>query len=88
VPENWQDELYPKLTQEATARFKAAYATLKHGDVILITYAPGRGTQVRLNDQPLLSDSSPGFMTACLDLWIGAQPVSQNLRRLLLNSAS
>lgn len=88
VPENWQDELYPKLSEEATARFKAAYATLKHGDVVLITYAPGQGTHVRLNDQLLLSQSGPGLMSACLDLWIGVQPVSQELRRLLLNSAS
>jgi hypothetical protein len=88
VPENWQDEFYPKLTPEVTARFKAAYAAIKHGDVILITYAPDRGIQVQLNGRPLLADPGPGLMTASLDLWIGAQPVSQNLRRLLLTRAS
>ncbi len=87
VPEQWQAELYPQLTPEATARLKDAYAALTKGDVIVIAYVPGVGTHIRVNDQPLLAGHGPGLMRAFLNLWVGPHPISPELRQALLNGA-
>lgn len=88
VPANWQAELYPQLTGGEITQLQQAYAGMTKGDVLLISYEPGRGTHMQLNERPLIATHGPGLMTAFLDLWIGAHPVSQDLRRLLLDRAA
>jgi hypothetical protein len=87
IPETWREELLPPLNEGQAAALRRAYRTLARGDVITVSYAPGSGTTVALNGEAVLRDPGHGLIAGCLDLWLGPDPVSEDLRARLLRRA-
>jgi hypothetical protein len=59
---------------------------LRHGDVVLIEYAPRKGTSVHVNRSILVLGEAHELMLAFLDHWLGQRPVSEDLKRTLLGT--
>ncbi|MGD8379125.1 MAG: chalcone isomerase family protein [Gammaproteobacteria bacterium] len=67
--------------------FNALFGTdLKDGDVVLLDYVPGAGTQVRING--VLKGTVPGedFNQALLRIWLGPNPPSDNIKEGMLGT--
>jgi hypothetical protein len=83
---DWRRELIPRLGEDATAQLQGAFGSLRHADVVLIEYAPGRGTTIRINRNVLVSGVHHDLMAAFIDHWLGQRPVSEEMKRTLLGS--
>ena len=84
IPASWRDELLPPLSSAQAQQLRDIYSRLHQGDVLRVVYLPASGTQLLVNDQPVLSDKGHGLIDGFIDLFLGAQPVSEDLRRALL----
>lgn len=85
IPAQWKDELMPALSDNQVSRLRRAYAGLDEGDVVLIEYAPPIGTRILVNDRTVVSDPGEGPMQAFLDIFIGRDPISADLKRALID---
>jgi Chalcone isomerase-like len=65
-------------------KFNALFRTVHRGDVIRICYLPGTGTGVRINNEVRGSVPGESFFHALLGIWLGAHPVSQDLKKGML----
>lgn len=81
---NWQQELVPRLLSAPIANLRLAFASLQRGDIVLIEYAPRKGTSVHINRSIAVLGEAHELMLAFLDHWLGQRPVSEDLRRNLL----
>jgi hypothetical protein len=81
---DWWRELVPTLTAPAQAHLNAAFAAVRKPDVVLIAYAPRRGTSIRVNEGVPVSEGGHDLMIAFFDHWIGQRPVSEEVKRALL----
>ena len=84
VAVDWRRELIPTLESAATTQLRGAFAPLRHGDVVLIEYAPAKGTSVRVNKGVAVAGVSHDLMLAFLEHWLGQRPVSEELKDALL----
>lgn len=84
MPDVWRTHLEAKLTPSLMKDMEQLYHRLRPGDVWVVAYSSQRGTTISVDGAAALSDSSSRLIDTLLDLWIGPQPESQNLRRLLL----
>ena len=80
----WRRELVPSLDRVAADHLLAITASARKGDVLLVEYEPGKGTTIRGNSPTVTSRASHGLMVAFLDQWLGQRPVSEDLKRTLL----
>jgi hypothetical protein len=84
---DWRQELIPRLEPAATMHLRGTFAPLREGDVVLIEYAPTKGTVVRVNKAVAVSGANHDLMLAFLDHWLGQRPVSETIKRSLLGSS-
>jgi hypothetical protein len=81
---DWQRELVPRLQPPAAVvHLRGTFAALRRDDVVLIEYAPGKGTAVRVNKTVAVSGAHHELMLAFLDHWLGQRPVSEEIKRRL-----
>ena len=85
IPQEWWQELVPVLDTQQQQTLREAFARVSAGDDIWITYAPSEGTLVRAGGRTVLTDRGDGLMNAVLNLWLGATPVSSDLRDVLVS---
>jgi len=71
--------LKPKIDE-----FNALYRDVKAGDRYALTYVPGNGTTLLWNGQPLGTVADEDFAVGLFGIWIGANPLDSDLKRLLL----
>tara|TARA_R110002126_G_scaffold5452_13_gene28784 strand:+ start:90 stop:623 length:534 start_codon:yes stop_codon:yes gene_type:complete len=83
MPARWRETLDAELTAPLFRRIKKSYRRAGTGDVLKFAYLPGKGTRFYFNDRLVLTDPGYGLMESLLDQWLGARPVSRNLKRLL-----
>ena len=84
---DWRAELLPRLEQPATAHLRGTFGTLRQGNVLLVEYAPGRGTTVRADKAVVVERADHELMLAFLDHWLGQRPISEEIKRALLGSS-
>jgi hypothetical protein len=72
------------LEPAATAHLRGTFAPLRNGDIVLVEYVPTKGTTVRINRGVAVSGAHHDLMLAFLDHWLGQQPVSEEIKRMLL----
>lgn len=84
VPRQWQQQLLPPLDGAQARALNEMYARLRGGDVVMVRYVPGDGTRLSRNGAHVLSTPEYRFMAAFVDLFLGANPVSEDLRAELL----
>ena len=65
-------------------RLNALYQDVKPGDRYSLTYVPGVGTELALNDRPLGVIDGADFGSAYFRIWLGDHPVDPRLRDQLL----
>lgn len=87
MPDQWRKTLDSELTERLFRRMKRGYAKASAGDELKFAYLPGQGTSFYLNGTQVFNDPGYGLMEALLDQWLGPEPVSGNLKRLLSASA-
>ncbi|HET8712510.1 MAG TPA: chalcone isomerase family protein [Gemmatimonadales bacterium] len=85
VRTDWWRELVPRLQPDAMAQLQSTFSTLRHGDVLLVEYVPGRGTRLRVNQIVAASRASHDLMLAFLDHWLGQRPVSEDMKAALIS---
>jgi hypothetical protein len=71
--------LKPKIDQ-----FNTLYRDVKAGDRYALTYVPGQGTTLSWNGQPLGTVAGEDFAMGLFGIWIGSNPLDNDLKRLLL----
>ena len=84
-----QDNLLPTEYQTLAKRLQTFYGffqDVKTGDRYSINYIPEKGTELRLNEQPLGSVPGADFAAAYFGIWLGAEPISKDFRNILLQS--
>jgi hypothetical protein len=75
----------PRL-QARLDQFLRAIPDLKSGQTIVITYAPGRGTFIKAGGGEEITVPGKDFADALFSVWLGKQPVDDELKReMLLN---
>jgi len=65
-------------------RFVSVIPDLKKGDELLLTYAPGKGTTISSKSGQTLSVAGKDFADALFSVWLGANPVDEDLRDEML----
>jgi hypothetical protein len=76
-------KLRPRL-----ARLNALYRNVKPGDRYSLTYVPGIGTELALNDEQLGIVEGADFGAAYFRIWLGDHPLDVGLRDQLLSCSS
>jgi len=61
-----------------------AGGAVKEGDVIVLDYVPGKGTQASLNGKALGTTEGEAFNQALLKIWLGEHPVDADLKKAML----
>lgn len=87
MPQRWRETLDEELTGRLFRRIKKAYRRASAGDELTFAYLPGTGTTFYFNGERIFNDPGYGLMESLLDQWMGARPVSRNLKRLLASAA-
>jgi hypothetical protein len=91
ITESWEDGLAANQTatemqalQPQLEKFNALFRTMRKGEVIRICYLPGTGTEVRINGERRGVVEGESFFHALLGIWLGAHPVSNDLKQGML----
>lgn len=75
VPQEVLVRLKPRIEQ-----LNKLYRDVKEGDRYALTYAPGKGTTLSLNNTPLGTIEGADFAAAYFAIWLGAKPISDTMR--------
>lgn len=73
--------------EPAIEAMNALYSDIEAGDRLSITYLPGRGTELALNDMPRGVVEGSDFARAMFGVWLGDSPVDERLRARMLADA-
>lgn len=65
-------------------RLNDLYRDVEPGDRYAITYLPGTGTELSLNDEPLGVVEGEEFAAALFGIWLGEEPLDRKLKNRLL----
>jgi hypothetical protein len=65
-------------------KFNALFHTVHRGEDIRMCYLPGTGTEVRINGEQRGTVPGESFFHALLGIWLGAHPVSADLKKDML----
>lgn len=83
---NLASEKYRAL-EERLFKFLGFFRDVKPGDRYLLIYSPLKGTQLRLNGQPLGIIPGGDFAVAYFGIWLGDNPISERFRDGLLKES-
>lgn len=72
---------------ERVNRINEAYRTVKDGDRSSLTYLPGIGTTLRINNESVVTIEGEDFARLYFKIWLGEQPISTELRQSVLGLA-
>ncbi len=81
--ENSEKEKVEKLVARIET-FNAMFSDVKKGDIIVLAYTPGVGTEVIIRDESMGVVEGKDFNDALLRIWLGTAPVSSDLKEALL----
>jgi len=70
--------------RDRIGRLNAAYRGVEKGDRYALTYRPGRGTELALNDEALVVVEGAEFARVYFAIWLGDEPADEGLRERLL----
>ena len=81
LPAARYQELQPRIE-----RFHDLYQDVSEGDRYAMEYAPGAGTTLLRNGRPVGSVEGADFAAAYFGIWLGGEPLSEDLRTALLGN--
>ncbi len=79
-----QDAQALAALRDRIERFAGLFGDAKAGDRIWIDYLPGRGTRVTINGREKGVVPGADFNRALLRIWLGAEPVTGDLKQAML----
>ena len=79
VPKDGLARLRPRIEQ-----LNRLYRDVKEGDRYALDYAPGMGTTLILNGEPLGTIEGADFAAAYYAIWLGNKPISDTMRDELM----
>ncbi len=85
--EGFSDNLHDAQLARLRARldhFKSLFPDLHKGEEVVLDYLPGTGVQVRINGDIRGVIKGSDFARALLSVWLGDEPVTDELKRALL----
>jgi hypothetical protein len=71
---------------ERLLKLTGMFPAVVEGDQIVLTYVPGRGTSVNAKGQDKGVVEGKDFADALFSVWLGANPVQEDLKKALLGS--
>lgn len=74
--------------QERVDQINAVYRTVDKGDRSALSYMPGQGTTLWINDKPMITIEGEDFARLYFRIWLGEKPISKAMRDALLQRAS
>lgn len=93
--DGWDDGFEKNSTakQKATLQarinqFNNLFSTVKKGDTIILDYRPNSGTEVTIRGEKKGVVPGKDFNDALLLIWLGEEPVTEELKGALLNYSS
>ncbi|RZA30534.1 MAG: hypothetical protein EOP02_01220 [Proteobacteria bacterium] len=87
LPSSWKDRLQQQVAAEFLRTFQGLYNNLRGGDVVRLSYAPQTGTVVSVNGREVATRPGDAVFNTMAQMWIGPDPISENIKRLLLKQA-
>ena len=60
------------------------YRDVQPGDRYSLTYIPGRGTELALNDEPIGVIEGAEFAQAVFSIWLGSKPINDSFKKQIL----
>jgi len=81
------DNTTPVQAEQLRSRIEqlvALYEDVQPGDRYTLTYVPGRGTELALNDRSLGTVRGSDFARALFAVWLGDNPIDTDFRDVLL----
>lgn len=85
IPGVWQEPLEEEISKEMFGLVQDLYDDIGTGDIVLFIYESGGATTVSLNGDNIISERNSELVNTMLENWLGNDPVSGNLKRLLLD---
>lgn len=86
IARNVDEASYAHLEPRIDA-LNAMYRDVSPGDRYALTYVPDEGTELALNGRPLGMIAGADFARAIFDIWLGPNPLDDNLKRELLGAS-
>lgn len=83
--DNNSDEVMEQMQSKIEA-FNSFWPTIKSGDIALVDYLPGKGTQISLNGEVRGIIPGENFHKAVLRIWLGDDPVDSDLKAGMLGA--
>jgi len=65
-------------------KINQAYTSVGDGDTSSLTYKPGKGTTLTINDEPVITIEGEDFAKLYFQIWLGEQAISESLKQNLL----
>ena len=70
--------------QERVDLINEAYRTVYNGDRSALTYLPGKGTTLWINEEPIINIKGADFARLYFRIWLGNRPISKSMRDALI----
>jgi hypothetical protein len=83
MAQNVDAETFERL-KPLVEKHNALYKDVQPGDRYSLTYVPGKGTQLALNNQPLGVIEGAEFASALYAMWLGEKPMNKSFKKQLL----
>lgn len=87
LPAEWKAPLQQQVSREFVQTLQGYYNDLRSGDTVRVSYVPGSGTTLSVNGNTVVTRPGDDVMNAMMKLWVGPDPVSENMKRLLLQGS-
>ncbi len=84
LPNLWREPLSQQISAELLEILQEQYDRVDTGDRVELAWYPGEGEQLRINGELVVREPGKELMPALTEMWLGEDPVSGNLKRLLL----
>ena len=84
ISENIDPQTYQRL-QPRIEYHNSLYQDVQPGDRYSLTYIPGKGTELALNGEPKGVIEGADFAAALFSIWLGPKPISESLKKGLLD---
>ncbi|MGD8990526.1 MAG: chalcone isomerase family protein [Desulfobacterales bacterium] len=84
VSENVDPQTFQRL-QPRLQYHNSLYEDVQPGDRYALTYIPGKGTELTLNGEPKGTIEGADFAAALFSIWLGPKPISESLKKELLD---
>ena len=81
--ENVDAEVF-KALKTRLDKFNGMFSDMHNGDIVLLDYVPGKGTRVTIKGVEAGVIEGADFNQALLSVWLGEEPVTEELKDALL----